>query len=84
MAAGTESFPHLEKAADALGERTGDLSLAELRALLCFDCDFYDADHEDDLECSCFKMLRILLARGVLTPERLAATLTAESEEPGE
>jgi hypothetical protein len=70
-----DRFPQLKKAAAELHKRGEDLSLAELRALLCYDCDFYGDDHEDDLECSCFKMLRILLVRGVLTPSRLAEEL---------
>lgn len=82
MTADCERFPHLEQAAGELGSRT-DLTLAELRALLCSDCDFYGDDHEDDLECSCFRMLRVLVTRGGLTPERLADMLTAGAEESG-
>jgi len=76
-----ERFPNLEAAAAALGGRTS-LSLAELRALLCYDCDFYGDDHEEELECSCFRMLRILISRGKLTPESLAAALAAKKEGP--
>lgn len=75
-----ERFPRLEETAARLGGRASGLTMDELRALLCHDCDFFNDDHEDDLECSCFKMLRVLLARGVLTPESLAAGLGAETE----
>lgn len=84
MAAEDERFPLLEKTADRLGERTSDLSMDELRALLCADCDFYGDDHEDDLECSCFRMLRLLLVRGVVTPASLADNLAADSDTRGE
>lgn len=79
-----ERFPRLQAAAAVLGERTGDLTMGDLRALLCEDCEFYGDEHEDDLECSCFKMLRVLLVRGVLTPQRLASRLRAESDSDGE
>lgn len=70
-------FPHLKEAADQLGSRR-DLNLAELRNLLCHDCDFWHEEHEDDLECSCFKMLHVIVQRGVLTPEQLATALGPE------
>ena len=70
-------FPGLRRAAANLGARS-DLGLAELRELLCRDCDFFHEDHEDDLECSCFRMLKLLIVRGALTPEKLAEAL-----EPG-
>ncbi|MHB0915831.1 MAG: hypothetical protein ACYC5A_07245 [Thermoleophilia bacterium] len=79
-----ERFPRLEETAARLVGRGGDLTMDELRALLCHDCDFFGDDHEDDLECSCFKMLRLLLARGVLTPESLAGGLGAATEAPEE
>lgn len=84
MPAEDERFPRLEEAAAKLGERTENLTLAELRELLCHDCDFYGDDHEDDLECSCFKMLRLLIARGVLTPSTMARELGADSDDTGE
>ena len=67
-------FPHLETVAARLGART-DLTLPELRELLCRDCDFFHEDHEDDLECSSFRMLRMLIARGVSTPAELSLVL---------
>ena len=67
-------FPNLAEAAARLGSRR-NLSLAEWRDLLCRDCDFFHEDHEDDLECSCFRMLRVIIERGVLSPEELAAAL---------
>ncbi len=70
-------FPHLAAAAAGLGSRR-DLSLEELRSLLCGDCDFFHEDHEDDLECSCFQVLREIIARGVLTPAGLARALAKE------
>jgi len=69
-----DGFPNLEKAASRLGSRR-DLSLAELRELLCYDCDFWHDEHEDDLECSCFRILRIVIERGVLTPDELSDAL---------
>ena len=73
-------FPNHEAAARELGSRS-DLSLAEFRSLLCADCDFYDEEHEDDLECSCFRMLREIIVRGVLTPGGLARVLAGDSME---
>jgi hypothetical protein len=84
MAVDKDRFPQLEKAAATLGDKGEDLTLAELRALLCYDCDFFGDDHEDDLECSCFKMLHILLERGVLTPSRLAKELGAAGSDKQE
>jgi hypothetical protein len=72
-----EDFPHLVEAAAELGDRT-DLSMPELRSLLCGDCDFYGDDHEDDLECSCFMILRLLLEKKNLTPAELARALSDE------
>lgn len=65
-------FPGLEKAARRLDSRKKGLSLDELRSLLCHDCDFYDDEHDDDLECSCFQVLAVLLERKVLTPQGLS------------
>ncbi|MHB1325216.1 MAG: hypothetical protein ACYDGS_01690 [Thermoleophilia bacterium] len=70
-------FPNLQAAAARLGARR-DLSLADLRELLCHDCAFWHDEHEDDLECSCFKMLHVIVQRGVLTPEQLAEALGSE------
>jgi len=67
----------MKEAAGRLGERR-DLELEELRELLCHDCDFWHEEHEDDLECSCFRMLHVIIQRGVLTPEQLAAALGPE------
>ena len=65
-------FPNLEKAAARLDGRGAGLTLPELRELLCFDCDFFHEDHEDELECSAFRMLRLMLERGTMTPGGLA------------
>ncbi len=67
-------FPNLRTAAAKLGSRR-DPSLDELRELLCHDCDFWHDEHEDDLECSCFRILRMIVARGVLSPAELSAVL---------
>jgi len=75
-------FPNLEKAARRLGSRPQDLSLPRLRDLLCRDCDFYHEDHEDELECSCFRMLRLVLERGVLTPAQLSDAAGSEDRPP--
>ena len=72
-------FPYLEEAARELDSRAADLVLEELRSLLCRDCDFFDDDHDDELECSCFQMLALLLARGVLTPRTLADAVNGEA-----
>ncbi len=68
-------FVNLEEAARELDPRGPDLSRGDLRALLCSDCDFFDEEHDDELECSCFQMLALLLRRGVLTPGSLAAAV---------
>jgi hypothetical protein len=68
---GDHPFPHLEDAAQRFGGEE-ELSLADLRDLLCRDCDFF---HEDDLECSSFRILKSLLERGELSPAGLSAAL---------
>ena len=70
-----EEFPKLEAAARKLSGQERDLTREELRRLLCHDCAFWHEDHEEDLECSCFQMLKIMLARGALTPESLATAV---------
>lgn len=67
-------FPNLQAAAARLGAQR-DLSLADLRELLCHDCDFWHDEHEDDLECSCFRMLRLIIERGALSPAKLSEML---------
>lgn len=67
-------FPHLQTAAKRLGE-AGDLSRGQLRELICHDCAFWHEEHEDELECSCFMILKVMLARGVVTPASLAAAV---------
>ena len=74
-------FPNLEEAARRLGDRSSGLSLPELRGLLCRDCDFYHEDHEDDLECSCFRVLRLMLERGRLTPAQLSEMVGPSRQE---
>lgn len=76
-------FPELKQAAERLGTGGRDLALADLRALLCRDCDFFDEEHDDDLECSCFQMLAVLLERGVLTPRSLSGAVNGESSRGG-
>lgn len=75
-------FPHLVATARRLGGKTRDLSVNELRELLCHDCEFWHDGHEEELECSSFKMLRGMLKQGSLTPARLAEAV-AGSPGPG-
>lgn len=77
-------FTHLNAAAAELGERTGDLSAPELRRLLCFDCEFYTEDHEDELECSCYQILTLLIKSGHLTPAGLSDALAGARRSSGE
>lgn len=70
-----EEFPNLEAAARKLSGEERDFTREELRQLLCHDCAFWHEDHEEELECSCFQILKIMLARGVLSPESLAAAV---------
>lgn len=79
MSQGAE-FPHLKAAAHRLEGQTGNLTLVRLRELLCHDCEFWHDDHEEDLECSCFRMLRILLKQGILTPAQLSGAVNAGNE----
>ncbi|MHB1391193.1 MAG: hypothetical protein ACYCXF_08210 [Thermoleophilia bacterium] len=67
-------FPHLQAAAGRLNE-TGELSREQLRELICHDCAFWHEEHEDELECSCFMILKLMLERGVMTPASLAAAV---------
>jgi hypothetical protein len=69
-----EEFPRLDEAARRLGART-DLDMVELRELLCHDCQFWHDEHEEDLECSCFQILRLLLENRTMTPTSLADAL---------
>lgn len=73
-------FPKLEATARRLAGR-GRLQPDELRALLCHDCDFWHEGHEEDLECSCYGILAMLLARGALTPESLAEALASPGDD---
>lgn len=65
-------FINLDEAARRIGRRGPDLTQADLRDLLCRDCDFFDDEHDDELECSCFQMLATLLRSGALTPRGLS------------
>ena len=76
-----KEFSNLNFAARELGSRTNDLTAAELRKLLCHDCDFYTEDHEEDLECSCFQILRLVIERGILSPAELAQAVKPTGEE---
>ena len=64
-------FPWLAQGAASLSP-TSALTGQQLRQLLCRDCDFYREDHEEELECSSFRMMKLLLKRGTLTPQQLA------------
>ena len=81
LMASFREFSNLTAAARELGSRTTDLTAAELRKLLCHDCDFYTEDHEEDLECSCFQILRLVIERGVLSPIELAEAVKPPGEE---
>ncbi|MFA6002265.1 MAG: hypothetical protein WC828_09195 [Thermoleophilia bacterium] len=76
-----QEFSNLIATARELGSRTDDLTAAELRKLLCHDCDFYTEDHEEDLECSCFQILRLVIKRGVLSPAQLAQAVKPREAE---
>lgn len=68
-------FPHLEDTARLLDSQGGQLTQDELRELLCRDCDFFREDHEEELECAGFRILRSLLVNRVMTPDSLARAL---------
>lgn len=74
-------FNNFKSTARELGNRI-DLSPLELRHLLCRDCDFFTEDHDEDLECACFKLLRLIIKRGAMTPLQLEA-LIDQGEENG-
>lgn len=76
-------FPNLRSTAQKLGSGTEGLTAARLRELLCYDCDFYTEDHEDDLECSCFQILRLVFERGVLSPAELADAVRPPDPDEG-
>jgi hypothetical protein len=68
----TGSFPCCVRKARAVLEGPAGLeAYADLRELLCGDCEFYNAEEDEELECSSFKLLRRLVERGLVTPEVL-------------
>ncbi|MHB0867474.1 MAG: hypothetical protein ACYC6B_08780 [Thermoleophilia bacterium] len=67
-------FPHLQAAARRL-KAADDMSREQLRELICHDCAFWHEEHEDELECSCFMILKLMLERGIMTPTSLAAAV---------
>lgn len=43
--------------------------------LVCKGCDFYKEGEDEDLECGAFQILRVLLAKKVITIEELIRAL---------
>ncbi len=72
-----DAFPHCARKARAiLAKESGLVGYGDVRELLCGDCEFYDPEEDEDLECSSFKLLRKLLEMGRLTPEDLLDAAT--------
>jgi len=51
-----------------------NLDKESLIQLICKHCEFYK-ESEKDLECGAFKILKGLLAKGVITPEEMIDAL---------
>lgn len=67
-----DSFPHCARKARAVLEGTSGLAAyADLRELLCGDCEFFNPEEDEELECASFKLLRRLVEKGLVTPEDL-------------
>ncbi len=65
-------FPHCARKARAVAAGEAGLDgYGDLRELLCGDCEFYDPEEDEELECSSFKLLRRLLEMGRLRAEDL-------------
>ncbi len=72
-----ESFPCcVRKARAVLAGASGLGAYADLRELFCSDCEFYNPEEDEELECSSFKLLRRLVERGLVTPEDLIDAAT--------
>lgn len=57
-----------------LEEGTVTIDKESLIRLICSRCEFYK-ESERDLECGAFKILKALLAKGILTPEEIEDAL---------
>ncbi len=67
-----DTFPHCARKSRAvLTGESGLSAYGDIRELLCGDCEFFDPQEDEELECSSFKLLRRLLEMGRLTPEDL-------------
>ncbi len=72
-----DAFPHCARKAGSVAAGASDLaSYDDLRELLCSDCEFYDPEEDEELECSSFKLLRRLLDMGRLTAKDLLDAAT--------
>lgn len=70
----------LKRALDAVAKPLASLSDDELTRLFCEGCDFWSPDKER-LECGCFKILRQLVAQGLVTRDDLDA-LAVPGDDP--
>ncbi len=70
-------FPHCErKARSVLAGESGLETYSDLRELFCGDCEFFDPEEDEELECSSFKLLRRLVERGLVSLEDLINAVT--------
>lgn len=47
----------------------------EFKRLLCADCEFFTPGEDEELACSCYKMLSRLIKKGCITLEQLSDAL---------
>lgn len=70
-------FPNfIARAAQMTQAKHGKMDREELVGLICADCDFYDPDEEEELECSAFKLASYMFEEGMVRPQDVADRLS--------
>ena len=72
----SQDFPNIRaRATEYLSHPQGCLTPEGMVALICHDCQFWRED-EKDYQCGAFRLLKLLLEKGVVSVEQIVRAVT--------
>lgn len=73
----TAGFENFVRVANELaGAKIGKPSREDIVRLVCGDCEFYDPDEEEELECAAFKLVTFIFENELVKPANVAGLIS--------